>query len=309
MRRIFIALCLLAVTGVPQANMSKPQLLAPGIISTPDDEVNAAISPDGGSLYFTKKAVRKNVIVVSQLVKGKWSIPEVASFSGRFSDIDPYFSSDGKQLFFCSNRPLEGDQPKKDYDIWVVEKTRSGWSEPKNIGTSINTDSDEYYPAIAADGTLYFSAMRPNGKGRFDLFRSQLIDGKYGEPENLSDLNSPTSEADCYISPDQSFIVFASYGRADGLGDGDLYISFNKGGSWTMPINLGAGVNSVAREYAPIGSPDGKTLLFTSERGFQDIAHEKPYTYGELQTSMKSVENGQGNIYRIEMSMITKKFR
>jgi Tol biopolymer transport system component len=284
-------------------------LLAPGIVSTSDDEVNTAISPDGRSLYFTKKAARKNVIVVSKLIQGKWSTPEVASFSGLFSDIDPYFSVDGTKLFFCSNRPISGDEPKKDFDIWVVEKTRSGWSEPKNVGSPINSDTDEYYPAIAADGTLYFSATRSDSKGRFDLYRSHLVDGKYGEPKNLGDLNSPTSEADCYIAPDQSFIIFASYGRPEGLGDGDLYVSFNKGGSWTKPVNLGAGLNSIAREYAPIGSPDGQTLFFTSERGFQDNVPARPYTYRDFQRSMKSTYNGQGNIYRIEMSEIMQRLR
>ena len=71
-------------------------------------------------------------IVVSTLENGAWTTPEIASFSGRFNDIDPAISPDGRRLFFASNRPTDGGTaPKKDFDLWVVEKTASGWSEPK----------------------------------------------------------------------------------------------------------------------------------------------------------------------------------
>jgi Tol biopolymer transport system component len=305
---IIYALLLMSIfsaNACPQSDLAKPRMFAPGIISTPDDELNAAFTPDGKSLYFSKDAERKAIIVVSHLVNGKWSTPEVASFSGRYSDVDPYFSADGKQLFFISNRPLfEGDKPKGDYDIWVVERTTDGWSKPKNLGAPVNTGADEFYPAIAADGTLYFSTIRDGGKGRFDIYRSHLIDGKYTEPENLGGLNSSSSEVDCYIAPDQSYMIIASYGRPAGIGDGDLYVSFNRNGFWTKAVNLGAGVNSTAREFTPIGSPDGKYLFFTSERGFQDSVPSKPYSYSEFRKHLRSNENGKGNIYQIEISAL-----
>ena len=262
----------------PQTDLIKPQIFASGVISTPDNELNAAFSPDG-----------------------KWSVPEVAGFSGQYSDFDPYFSADGKKLFFISNRPLQGTAPKADYDIWFVEKTKTGWSAPKNLGAPVNTEADEFFPAPAADGTLYFSAVREGGKGRFDIYRARLAGNKYGEPENLGEMNSANSEADCYVAPDQSYLIFASYGRADGFGDGDLYVSFNQNERWTKAVNLGAAINSPAREYAPIASPDGKYLFFTSERGFQDSVPPKPFSFGELEKFLRSIENGTGNIYQIEI--------
>jgi len=310
MRALVSVICVCSLISVflakfySQTDLTKPQIFAPGAISTPDDELNAAFSPDGKSLYFSKKAVRQGIIVVSHLVNGKWSSPEVAGFSGQYSDFDPYFSADGTKLFFISNRPLEGKLPKRDYDIWVVEKTKSGWSAPRNLGAPVNSEADEFYPALAADGALYFSINRQGGKGRFDIYRSRLAGGKYGEPENLGELNSPSSEANCYIAPDQSYLIFASYGRPEGIGDGDLYVSFNQNGVWTKAVNLGVGVNSPAREYAPIGSPDGKYLFFTSERGFQDSVPAKPYSFGELGKLLGSIENGRGNIYRIEINAL-----
>ncbi|MEW6730209.1 MAG: hypothetical protein AB1489_02615 [Acidobacteriota bacterium] len=303
---IYVCLLLIIFSAnvYPQTVLAKPQIFAPGMISTPEDELNAAFSPDGKSLYFSKKAVRKGVIVVSHLVNGKWSSPQVASFSGQYSDFDPYFSIDGTKLFFISNRPLEGNIPKQDYDIWVIEKTKEGWSTPRNLGAPVNSEKDEFYPAIAADGTLYFSTVRQGGKGSFDIYCSRLVNGKYGEPENLGELNSPSSEVDCYIAADQSYLIFASYGRPAGIGDGDLYISFNQNGVWTKAINLGIGINSAAREYCPIGSPDGKYLFFTSERGFQDSIPTKAYSFSELRKLLTGIENGRGNIYQIEINAL-----
>lgn len=301
---IYICLLLIPANIYPQANLIKPELFAPGVISTSDNELNAAFSPDGKTLYFTKNATRKGVIVFSKFAGGKWSAPEVASFSGQYSDFDPYFSTDGTKLFFVSNRPLTGTVPKTDFDIWFVEKTRDGWSAPKNPGAPLNSESDEFYPSPAADGTLYFSTNRAGSKGRFDVYRALLRGGKYNAPENLGEPNSAVSEADNYIAPDQSYLIFASYGRTEGFGDGDLYISFNQNGVWSKPINLGAGVNSAAREYAPIGSPDGKYLYFTSERGFPDSIPAKPYSSGEFFKLLRGIENGGGNIYRVEISAL-----
>ncbi len=298
-------------SGHPYASskpMPEPVIFGEGLVSTADDELNACFSPDGKSLYFSKNlGNRMGVIVVSRFAGGKWSAPEVAEFSGRYSDYDPFFSTDGSKLFFISNRPTDSKEtkPRKDYDIWVVEKTGKGWSEPKNPGAPINTDKDEYYPSVSSDGTLYFSANKESGKGSFDVYRSKFVDGKYSEPENLGDaVNGKSTEVDNYIAPDQSFLVFASYGRPDSLGSGDLYISYNRNGTWTPARHLGANINSSAREYCPIGSPDGKYFFFTSFRGFVDQPPAKRLTYQELTSKSRGTLNGFGNIYQVDISSL-----
>src|SRR5262249_26593167 len=226
-----------------------PALFAEGVISTGDMELNTAFTPDGKTLYFTKRTPRPLlwVIVVSHFRGGKWSAPEVAEFSGQYSDFDPIVSPDGKKLYFCSNRPVDG-QPRQDFDIWMVEKTATGaWSAPKHLDAPINTKSQESYPSVTADGTLYFSSNREGGKGRGDIWRARLVDGRYGEPENLGEaINSQFFEGDPFIAPDESYLVFVSYGRPDGFGDGDLYISFHREGAWTKAVNLGPEINSSA---------------------------------------------------------------
>lgn len=253
-------------------------------------------------MYFTRKAGdgRFAVILFSRSTgNGDWSTPEVASFSGRYADYDPYVAPDGSRLFFISTRPLSATVPKKDLDIWMVERAGSGWGDAQNL-TAVNGTGDELYPTLAADGTLFFSSCgRPDSRGRCDLYRSRYRDGQFQAPENLGDsVNSAASETDVYIAPDQSYLVFAGYGRSDAVGDGDLYLSEFRGDHWTLPRLLGPQFNTVAREYCPIVSPDGRYFYFTSTRGFTDGPQQRALT-NRLSDSLRRVRNGLGDVYRV----------
>ncbi|HUR96869.1 MAG TPA: hypothetical protein VMZ26_02255 [Pyrinomonadaceae bacterium] len=289
--------------------ITSPALFGAGIISTPEDDLNAAFSPDGRSVYFSRNFPRNRlgVILVSDFKNNKWASPQIASFSGQFTDYDPFFSPDGSRLFFCTNRGSDG-KAKTDFDIWYVEKTAGGWSEARSAGSTINSTMDEFYPSVSADGTLYFASNRPGGKGGYDVYRAKFTNGSFAEPENLGDaINLPTTELDNYISPDQKFLVFAANGRKDDLGggSGDLYISFNQNGTWTPAKNLGAPINSPAREYCPIGSPDGKYFFFTSFRGDLDKPLERRLTtYSEIESLSRALLNGRGNVFQIDLSAL-----
>src|SRR5581483_7878666 len=255
--------------------LTEPRIFGEGVISTNDYERGGTFTPDGREFYFTKRAVPGYfwTICFSRFENGKWSTPEVASFSGQYLDADPFISSDGSKLFFASARPID-DKPKRDFDIWVVNRTSKGWSEPRNLGAPVNTAASESYPTLTKNGTLYFCSGRPDGKGLLDIYRSRLVDGKYTEPENLGDtINTPSSEAYPFIAPDESYLIFTSYYREDeiyGNGHryvrGDLYISLMQDGKWTEPRHLDPPINTGAFEGCPTISPDGKYFFFTSER-------------------------------------------
>lgn len=289
--------------------MPQPVMFGEGWLSTAEDDLNAAFSPDGKTVFFTRNFPRNRlgVILFAEYKNKKWSQPQIASFSGQATDYDPFFSADGTKIFYCSNRGADG-KPKTDYDIWYVEKTANGWSEPKSAGAPVNSNVDEFYPSVASDGTLYFSSNRQGGKGSYDIYRSRLVDGKYAEAENLGEgVNTAGVELDNYVSPDQKFLVFAANGRKDDLGggSGDLYISFNRSGAWTTARNLGAPINSPAREYCPIGSPNGKYFFFSSFRGNLDKPLDKPLkNYRELMNLFSSPLNGRGNIYQIDIAAL-----
>jgi len=283
--------------------LTEPTVFGNGLISTGDFDSHPAFTPDGKGLYFVRSTPNFNLwtILVSQFANGKWGTPQVAPFSGQYSDADPFITADGSHFYFISNRPVPGTATAN-LDIWVMDKTATGWSEPKNVGAPINSPGSEWYPTIAANGTMYFGSDRQGGKGRTDIYRSRLVDGKYTEAENLGDaINTQFNEFEPLIAPDESFLIFMAGGRADARGGFDLYISYNRNGAWTKPVNLGDKINSAGNEYSPAISPDGKYFFWTSTRGFADKPLEKRLDYKELMNRLRGPRNGLGDIYQIDL--------
>jgi len=286
--------------------ISEPTIFAEGIISGGEFDSHPAFTPDGKTLYFVRSTPAFNLwtILVSRFANGRWNTPEVAPFSGQYSDADPFITSDGSRLYFNSNRLVAG-KLKPDLDIWVMEKTTAGWGEPKNVGVPVNSSGSEWYPTVAANGTIYFGSDREGGKGRTDIYRSRLVDGKYSEAENLGDLiNSQFNEFEPLIAPDESFLIFMAGGRPDGRGGFDLYVSYNRNGVWTKPANLGDKINSSGNEYSPTISPDGRYFFWTSTRGFADKPLEKRLDYQELMNRLRGPRNGLGDIYQIDIGVL-----
>ena len=145
--------------------ISEPSVFGDGVISTGDFDSHPAFMPDGKTLYFLRSTPNFNfwTIVVAHFERGIWSTPEVAPFSGQYSDADPFITPDGSRLYFISNRPVAGKQ-KQQLDIWAMEKLGAGWSEPKNLGAPINSEGNEWYPTLTRDGTLYFGSDRAGGR-------------------------------------------------------------------------------------------------------------------------------------------------
>lgn len=288
-------------------SLSEPTIFAEGVICTGDFESHPAFTPDGKTLYFLRSTPTFNLwtILVSRFEKRRWRTPEIAPFSGQYSDADPFITSDGSRFYFISNRPVVG-KSTPDLDIWVMEKTVAGWSEPKNVGAPINSSGSEWYPTVAANGTIYFGSDREGGKGRTDIYRSRLVNGKYTEAENLGDaINTQFNEFEPLIAPDEGFLIFMTGGRSDGRGGFDLYISYNRNGAWTKPANLGDKINSSGNEYSPTISPDGKYFFWTSTRGFADKPLEKRLNYQELMNRLRSPHNGLGDIYQIDIGVLS----
>src|SRR6185503_5312837 len=124
--------------------LSEPTVFGDGIISTGSFDSHPAFTPDGKTLYFLRSTPNFNLwtIVLSHFERGRWNTPEVASFSGQYSDADPFITADGSRLYFISNRPAPG-RPAPNLDIWVMQKTMNGWGEPKNVGAPINSAGNE----------------------------------------------------------------------------------------------------------------------------------------------------------------------
>jgi Tol biopolymer transport system component len=281
-----------------------PELFAPGIITTGLHEGCAFFSPDGEEFYFHKRAVDRVVIVCTIIENGRWTPPRVAPFSGRYSDGEPHLSYDGQILAFSSNRPISGTgEPLPYINLWAAERSSSGWGEPKPFDPPINTESNNLHPTFSSSGNLFFASNRD---GEYDIYISRFMDGKYGEPEKLSDaVNSPFGDADAYLAPDGSCLVFCSWGREDCLGDSDMYISFRKkDGTWTTAKNMGEKINTEFREVDPVITFDGKYLFFRSNRRIHKPYSEIPITYEDIIDMMNCPGNGSGDIYWVDAQII-----
>ena len=285
--------------------ISEPRLFGEGVISTQDDEFGGQFSQDGKTIWFSKSVPRFHLdtIFSSTYRNDRWTTPQVASFSGVWHDYDPTASTDGKRMFFISDRPHADGAPRKNYDIWYLEATANGWSEPINAGAPINGDWSSHFAVPSNNGTLYFTSDRPGSKGWLDVWRARFVDGHYEEPENLGDAinNKEWASFEVYVAPDESFMIVSAYGHDDSLGDCDLYVSYQRNGVWQLLQNLGPKVNSAARDYSARVTPDGKYLFFTSERGLPTEHRSSPWTYGELTKALRSPRNGLGDIYQMDL--------
>lgn len=123
------------------------------------------------------------------------------------------FSADGNKLFFYSERPRDGsDQPCEDSDIWYVERTEDGWSDPINPGPPLNSQLGEYPGKLESNGTFHLTVKIDDN---YDLFRSTFRDGMFSEPTTLSPpVNTPGSfESDPQLVLDGRALLFTSFRR------------------------------------------------------------------------------------------------
>jgi hypothetical protein len=249
----------------------KAVMFAPGVISTDRSEINSVFAPDRDEFYFTAWTRETGTkIMVTTQIDDRWTAPQVASFSNDFSNVDPAFSSDGKRVFFGTRRPRPGETEirERGFDIWFADRTATGWGEEQYLGPEVNSGSSQVYATATREGTLYFQAVREEGYGKADIYRSRLIDGVYQTPENLGPvINSEKYEGDVFVARDESYLIVSISGREDGLGAGDLYISFRSlDGLWSPLKNMGDAINSDKREFCPMVTPDGKYFFFSSKR-------------------------------------------
>ena len=171
-------------------------------LSTPLNDGPATFSMDGTTICFTrnqssakgktKKEDDHLGLFFSARLDGQWIAPVPFDYnSGAYNVMHPAMSPDGKALYFASDMPGgEGGT-----DLYFCELEPNGWSIPMNLGRSVNSEANELFPTIAANGKLYFSSNRESGLGKLDIYASVVSGKRWARPEALPEpMNSPGND-------------------------------------------------------------------------------------------------------------------
>ncbi|HNW89426.1 MAG TPA: OmpA family protein [Bacteroidales bacterium] len=195
------------------------------------NEGGASVTIDNNELYYTVCKDKGSYLNCDIYYSKK-------DETGLWSDIEPLenvnnpdtwesmpsISSDGKVLYFISDRPggVGG------YDIYQAKKDDKGvWGSPVNLGSQINSKGNEKTPFLHTDSqTLYFSSDSPDlpGMGSYDIYYSRVqADGSWKKPTNLGyPINSDADDAGFFVSLDGKTAYFSS-NKLKGIGGWDVY--------------------------------------------------------------------------------------
>jgi len=295
MEQLAVTLWMLGAASGPSSAM--PALVVepwqPRGISSPQFESHPAFDPLTGDLYFVRSAPDFTGwrILVSHRGPRGWSAPEAPAFAGDGVEADPFFTNEGRTLYFISTRSTDGVQ-RSDLDIWRVDRAADGqWGKPVRLPEPVNSPAQEWFPRPGPDGWLYFGSGRPGGFGRTDLWRAkEAEDGRWIVENAGPALNSPADEYEPLPSPDgQTMILMAidglyeshrqhkDNGQSGGQSRGQTGDPSNGkspghppseapgGGDWAPRRKLDPPVNVNGSEIGALFSPSGRSLLFARD--------------------------------------------
>lgn len=279
-----------------------PQIFAPGIVSTSANEGCILFTRDGLHVLFRQQGFT-NLFFEGEDLDAGWRITRIAPPFERLDwrNGDFTIAPNGTTVFFTSRRPLEdGNEQGDDSSLWTVEWNGTSWSTPSAVPPPVRGPEFQAYASATNDGTIYYFAGVP-GKADFDLYRSERSTDGYSAPELLdAPLNTDAHEWDPYVAPDESYLIFMSHNRPDGLNQGDLFISFrNEADEWSEPVLLGDSISTTANENRPFVSLDGRYFFFNSDRDASGPELE------ELRPDLRP-GNGSGDIYWVDASVLER---
>ncbi len=200
-------------------------------------------------------------------------------YNSPYSDFAPSFYKQG--LIFSSDRDT-GNLARyrhtwnsKDFlDLYKVNADSISENAVVKIAEEVNTRLHESTSAVTKDGnTLYFTRNNfiegkyikdDQGVIRLKIFRAKLVDGDWGDVQELPFNSNDHSVAHPALSPDEKTLYFASDMKGT-LGESDIFkVAINEDGSFGTPVNLGNTINTEARETFPYVTAE-EILYFSSD--------------------------------------------
>lgn len=180
-------------------------------------------------------------------------------------------SKNGKRIYFTICDYGEGAQIH--CNIYYREKDKRGRWKKKATALPKFINSDKYtstQPTIGFDSTrqkeiLIYSSTRPGGKGKSDLWLSEIGEKTFEKPVNLSEINTPGNEITPFYHS-QSQKLFFSTDDYQSLGGFDIYQSQQDSMNWLPPTNLGKPINSSYNDLYFFLNSDTKKGYLASNR-------------------------------------------
>lgn len=268
MRKSIVFLALFAATPYARGQWSEPVNLGPNV-NSPRFEFGLCLTQEEDTIIFDSNRPGGKGdydLWISWKKEGQW-VPANNmgdSLNTPWSDGSPFLSSEGRHLYFSSNRP----NGPGDFDIYFAERKKGVWQSPSPLPYPVNTIYSEGWPCLSSDeNQLYFSSDRPGGKGHLDIWMVEKKDGQWVNPVNLgASINEPGWESSPSLSADGSELYF----RRDtitGLRPSAIWRSVKRNGAWQKAVKLGPPITGEEiRVASPFLSRDGKRLYFASDR-------------------------------------------
>ena len=228
-------------------------------INTVENEGAFSVSSDGNYIFFTScsRSGGKGQcdIWLTMNKNGIWTDPAnlQAPINSRYWESQPSISSNGRKLYFTSDRPggFGGT------DIWVSTFGDEGWENPVNLGPEINTSQDEQFPFIHPDGvTLYFSSEGHPGMGKSDLYVSHLKpDESWKKPKNLGyPINTSGEDWNLIVGRDGVTAYYSSNSLEGGSGGMDIFTFQLPADKQAQRVNYAKGLVRDAKTKLPLGA-------------------------------------------------------
>ncbi|WP_232325975.1 OmpA family protein [Spirosoma montaniterrae] len=264
-----------------QDALQHPQTVDPkplsSVLQTTPSQYFPVLTADEQTLVFTVLKPEGDEDLMTASFNGEtWSPPISLSpnINTPENEGTPSLSADGRMLVFTA---CQGRKGFGSCDLYVSRKTGDSWSTPDNLGPTVNTRYYESQPALSADGRqLYFVSDRPGGRGRRDIWRSDLdATGNWTEPVNLGEsVNTPQNEASPFLHANGQSLFFASDGHV-GMGGYDLFVSdFDVSSGWSAPSNLGYPINTSEDQASLFVAANGTRAYYSYEEQKEGVSQK-----------------------------------
>jgi len=255
-----LALVLFGAAAVSPAAAPTVTRWTPRVVSSPQFESHPAFDPQTRDFYFVRSAPDFSgwKLLVSICNKYGWNEPEAPPFAGDGLEADPWFTPDGRTLYFISSRSTDG-QHHDDLDVWKVSRDAHGvWGIPQRLPEPVNSRAQEWFPRLAADGWLWFGSGRPGGLGKTDIWRARETSPGHWDAQNAGPaINTAGDDYEAEMSRDGRRLWINA---ADGF-----YESRFDGKAWSPRVKLPAEINANGSEVGALMSPLGHSILFARD--------------------------------------------